>query len=153
METAHLHEFAKVAECGSFTAAARELHLTQSTLSKHVALLEREFGADLFVRDRSGVSLTEAGGVLYAQARQMEKLLRATELLVRAARDGQAAGSTAGVAAGGSRAARPQPRGTRRCAASAGSRPSAAGSTGASWAHSSCTWRSAASRRSRTSWL
>ena len=91
METAYLHEFAKVAECGSFTAAARELHLTQSTLSKHVALLEREFGADLFVRDRSGVSLTEAGGVLYAQARQMEKLLRAT---------GQAAGSTAGVAAG-----------------------------------------------------
>ena len=64
METAYLHEFAKVAECGSFTAAARELHLTQSTLSKHVALLEREFGADLFVRDRSGVSLTEAGGVL-----------------------------------------------------------------------------------------
>ena len=89
METAYLHEFAKVADCGSFTAAARELHLTQSTLSKHVALLEREFGADLFVRDRSGVSLTEAGGVLYAQARQMEKLLRATELLVRAARDGQ----------------------------------------------------------------
>ena len=90
METAYLHEFAKVADCGSFTAAARELHLTQSTLSKHVALLEREFGADLFVRDRSGVSLTEAGGVLYAQARQMEKLLRATELLVRAARAGRA---------------------------------------------------------------
>ena len=117
METAYLHEFAKVADCGSFTAAARELHLTQSTLSKHVALLEREFGADLFVRDRSGVSLTEAGGVLYAQARQMEKLLRATELLVRAARDGQAAGST-----------------------------------GASWARSSCPWRSTASRRSRASW-
>ena len=97
METAYLHEFAKVADCGSFTAAARELHLTQSTLSKHVALLEREFGADLFVRDRSGVSLTEAGGVLYAQARQMEKLLRATELLVRAARDGQGSAG-AGVA-------------------------------------------------------
>ena len=91
METTHLHEFAKVAECGGFTAAARELHLTQSTLSKHVALLEREFGADLFVRDRSGVSLTEAGGVLYAQARQVEQLLRATVALVHAARDGQAA--------------------------------------------------------------
>lgn len=90
METAYLHEFAKVADCGSFTAAARELHLTQSTLSKHVALLEREFGADLFVRDRSGVSLTEAGGVLYAQARQMERLLRATGALVRAAGEGRA---------------------------------------------------------------
>ena len=145
METAHLHEFAKVADCGSFTAAARELHLTQSTLSKHVALLEREFGADLFVRDRSGVSLTEAGGVLYAQARQMEKLLRATELLVRAARDGQAAGSTAGVAAGGTVDGSPAAAGDTAL-------PSAAGSTGASWARSSCTWRSTASRRSRTSW-
>lgn len=99
METTYLHEFAKVAECGSFTAAARELHLTQSTLSKHVALLEREFGADLFVRDRSGVSLTEAGGVLYAQARQVEKLLCATVALVHAARDGQAVRPTAGAGA------------------------------------------------------
>ena len=47
METAYLHEYRCVAECGSFTAAARELHLTQSTLSKYVAALEREFGADL----------------------------------------------------------------------------------------------------------
>ena len=61
METAYLHEYRCVAECGSFTAAARELHLTQSTLSKHVAALEREFGADLFVRDRSGLKLTAAG--------------------------------------------------------------------------------------------
>ena len=134
METAYLHEFAKVADCGSFTAAARELHLTQSTLSKHVALLEREFGADLFVRDRSGVSLTEAGGVLYAQARGLRARRRAQR--------------RAGVPS----TARLRPRATRRFAASAGSRPSAAGSTGASWARSSCTWRSAASRRSRASW-
>lgn len=91
METAYLHEFARVADCGSFTAAARELHLTQSTLSKHIALLEREFEADLFVRDRNGVSLTEAGGVLYAQARQVEQLLRATTRLVQAAQAGRSA--------------------------------------------------------------
>ena len=140
METAYLHEFAKVADCGSFTAAARELHLTQSTLSKHVALLEREFGADLFVRDRSGVSLTEAGGVLYAQARQIRR--------ARGLRARRRAQRRAGVPS----TARLRPRATRRFAASAGSRPSAAGSTGASWARSSCTWRSAASRRSRASW-
>lgn len=91
METTYLHEFAKVADCGSFTAAARELHLTQSTLSKHVALLEREFGVDLFVRDRNGVSVTEAGNVLYSQAMQVERLLRITAIRVRAACDGQAA--------------------------------------------------------------
>lgn len=95
METAYLHEFAKVADCGSFTAAARQLHLTQSTLSKHIALLEREFGADLLVRDRSGVKLTEAGGVLYAQARQVERLLRRTAALVHAAHDGRALGTGA----------------------------------------------------------
>ena len=152
METAYLHEFAKVAECGSFTAAARELHLTQSTLSKHVALLEREFGADLFVRDRSGVSLTEAGGVLYAQARQMEKLLRATELLVRAARAGRLrARLPVSRRARVLSTARPRPRGHGAARASAGSRPSAAGSTGASWARCiPATWEEARlSRRSR----
>ena len=90
METTYLSEFSRVADRGSVTAAARELHLTQSTLSKHVALLEREFGTELFVRDRNGVSLTEAGSVLYAQARQMERLLRATGALVRAAGEGRA---------------------------------------------------------------
>ena len=89
METAYLHEYVSVADCGSFTAAARELHLTQSTLSKHVALLEREFGADLFVRDRNGVSLTEAGKVLYVQAMHVEKLLRGAKALVAAACEGQ----------------------------------------------------------------
>ncbi len=104
METTYLSEFSRVADRGSFTAAARELHLTQSTLSKHVALLEREFGTELFVRDRNGVSLTEAGSVLYAQARQMERLLRATGALVRAAGEGRAsvprgvAGARAGAA-------------------------------------------------------
>ena len=154
METAYLHEFAKVADCGSFTAAARELHLTQSTLSKHVALLEREFGADLFVRDRSGVSLTEAGGVLYAQARQMEKLLRATELLVRAARDGQ---GSAGAGVAGATAAQRRAGCRRRLACgrvrhgaslqvpargrALRARPARVGRA------QSCTWRSAASRR------
>lgn len=89
METSYLREFVTVADCGSFTAAARELHLTQSTLSKHIALLEREFGADLFVRDRNGVTPTEAGGVLYDRALEVDKLLRVTTLLVHAARDGQ----------------------------------------------------------------
>ena len=153
METAYLHEFAKVADCGSFTAAARELHLTQSTLSKHVALLEREFGADLFVRDRSGVSLTEAGGVLYAQARQMEKLLRATELLVRAARDGQAAGSTAGDAAGGTVDGSPAAAGEHGAALQVPARGRALRARPARAGRArSCTWRSTASRRSRTSW-
>lgn len=91
METMHLWEYVRVADRGSFTAAARELHLTQSTLSKHVAALEREFGVELLVRDRAGVSMTEAGEHLYRQALEFGALLRKTKTLVRGARDGHAA--------------------------------------------------------------
>ncbi|OUO87607.1 LysR family transcriptional regulator [Gordonibacter sp. An230] len=124
METAHLAEFARVADFGSFTAAARELHLTQSTLSKHIALLEREFGVDLFVRDRNGVSLTEAGGVLYAQAWQIKRLLRATEALVRAAGEGHA-GAPCGAAGAGMGAAA-----ARGAAGAQGSRAAMRGAAG-----------------------
>lgn len=94
METSYLQEYVSVADRGSFTAAARELHLTQSTLSKHVAVLEREFGADLFVRDRNGVTLTEAGRVLYAQAKRIDGLVGQTRALV-----GEAAGMGAATVA------------------------------------------------------
>lgn len=85
METTYLQEYVRVADCGSFTAAARELHLTQSTLSKHVAALEREFGVDLFVRSREGIRLTRAGKLLYAQALQFGDLFSKTKSLIRAA--------------------------------------------------------------------
>lgn len=139
METAYLHEYRCVAECGSFTAAARELHLTQSTLSKHVAALEREFGADLFVRDRSGLKLTAAGEALYAQAGQLEHVLRQTRGLVHAAAAGAAgedAASVEGVRTERAwqvrRRLRERARGARHratpcCAASAGWPPSATG--------------------------
>ena len=102
METAYLQEYVRVADHGSFTAAARELHLTQSTLSKHVAALEREFGADLFVRDRNGVTLTEAGCVLYAQAKRIDRLVGQTRALVGEA-GGMGAASVAEAAAGAAR--------------------------------------------------
>lgn len=106
METTYLQEYVRVADRGSFTAAARELHLTQSTLSKHVAALEREFGAELFVRDRTGISMTEAGKLLYAQALRFAGLLAETKALVRGAHEGtgsvsapRALGAAAGAAA------------------------------------------------------
>lgn len=83
METTYLQEYVQVANLGSFTAAATQLHLTQSTLSKHIAVLEREYGVDLFVRNHMGVQLTEAGRVLYLQAVKLERLLFQTEQLLR----------------------------------------------------------------------
>ncbi len=56
-----LRAFAAVAQAGSFTAAARELHLTQSALSVLVRELERELGVQLLDRHTRRVQLSEAG--------------------------------------------------------------------------------------------
>ena len=56
-----LRAFVAVAEAGSFTAAARELHLTQSALSVLVRELEREMGVQLLDRHTRQVQLSEVG--------------------------------------------------------------------------------------------
>ena len=59
----------RIAAHGSFLEAAKRLHVTQSTVSARVQNLESELGAQLFVRNRSGVTLTAAGRRVHA-ARQ-----------------------------------------------------------------------------------
>ncbi|TIT38513.1 MAG: LysR family transcriptional regulator, partial [Mesorhizobium sp.] len=49
--TAALAAFEAVARLGSFTAAARELDLTQGAVSRQISLLEEQFGRRLFERD------------------------------------------------------------------------------------------------------
>ena len=49
----------------SFTAAARELLVTQGAVSRHVAMLEDWLGAKLFVRRQRGIALTAAGESYY----------------------------------------------------------------------------------------
>ena len=67
-----LEIFVCVAEHSSFTAAAGELYLTQSTVSAHVAALETALGAKLFSRDvRRSVSLTPEGRRLYPAAKRV----------------------------------------------------------------------------------
>lgn len=61
----------KVAEAGSFSKAAKELYLTQPTVSAHISSLEKELNARLFVRNTKEVSLSEDGKLLYQHARQM----------------------------------------------------------------------------------
>lgn len=62
--------FVKTVELGSFTRAADALHYAQSTVSKMIADLEKEWKVALLQRDRSGVYLTTAGEQIlpYAQA-------------------------------------------------------------------------------------
>jgi DNA-binding transcriptional LysR family regulator len=61
LDTRQLSAFAAVARHGGFSAAAREVKLTQPTLSTHIANLERELGVKLFDRSARKVSLTPAG--------------------------------------------------------------------------------------------
>lgn len=57
----HIKSFHAVAQFGSFTEAARVLMLDVSTVSKHVAALERRLGERLLDRGRSAIAVTIAG--------------------------------------------------------------------------------------------
>lgn len=69
MELRHLEYFLAVADSRSFTQAARRLHVVQSGVSATIKALERELGAELFVRGAGGVTLTIAGQELRPRAR------------------------------------------------------------------------------------
>jgi len=71
IDTARFRAFLAVAECGSFTAAAVALNITQPAVSQHVAKLEREVGATLLERSARRVALTPAGEVLLRHARRL----------------------------------------------------------------------------------
>ncbi len=61
MELWQLRTFRAVAENLNFTKASEQLFLTQSAVSHQIKALEEEFGVPLFIRGKSGVSLTDAG--------------------------------------------------------------------------------------------
>jgi len=71
MDLAALRAFASVAEHGSFSLAAEQLHLTQPAVSKRVRLLEQDLGVPLFDRVGRKISLTEAGTALLPRARRL----------------------------------------------------------------------------------
>jgi DNA-binding transcriptional LysR family regulator len=66
-----LRAFVEVVERGSFTAAAKELNLTQPAVTHQVQELERRFNLDLVERFGKRAYLTQAGEKLIAHARQL----------------------------------------------------------------------------------
>jgi len=66
-----LRSFVEVARFGNFTRAAEELYLAQPSLSRQIAALEQDLGAELFHRARGGSTLTVAGESLLPLARRM----------------------------------------------------------------------------------
>ncbi len=92
-----LGAFVAVAREGGFSRAARALGRTQSSLSQAVALLERDLGEPLFVRDGRRAQLTEAGRVLLAHAERAFAELAAARAELAALRDLTAGGLALGT--------------------------------------------------------
>lgn len=74
----HLATFAALADTGSFAGAARRLRLPTSTVSEHVAALEKNLGLQLVIRTTRRNRLTEAGQVLAQGAARMVESVNAT---------------------------------------------------------------------------
>jgi DNA-binding transcriptional LysR family regulator len=73
MDIALARTFLEIVSCGNFVRAAERLHVTQTAVSVRVQSLEGLLGRKLFVRNKSGASLTPAG----------EQFLRYAPLLIQ----------------------------------------------------------------------
>lgn len=77
--------FRRVARCGSFSRAARELGLSQPSVSRTVSEIERSLGVTLLVRTTRAVALTEAGADYLARVEAILDAFDEAEHAVRGA--------------------------------------------------------------------
>jgi DNA-binding transcriptional LysR family regulator len=66
-----IETFLRAAENSSLSEAAKQLHLSQPTVSHHIKTLEQELDVTLFHRSNTGLQLTEAGRLLLPWARRL----------------------------------------------------------------------------------
>lgn len=75
--------FARVAELGSFSAAALRMGLPKSTVSRRIALLEAELGERLLLRTTRKLSVTDFGADMLEHARQVIAEVEAAAMLAQ----------------------------------------------------------------------
>jgi LysR family cyn operon transcriptional activator len=83
MDLHQLRVFQAATKSGGFTRAAEVLHLSQSTVSQHIKLLEEELGCSLFLRVGKRVLVTEAGRVLLQYSERIFRDVKNAEMAVR----------------------------------------------------------------------
>lgn len=66
-----LEQLAAFARCGTLSAAADELHISQPTITRTMQRLESDFGAPLFVRSKNSIELNETGKMAVEYARKL----------------------------------------------------------------------------------
>lgn len=79
LKLSKLEVFIIVAQEGSFSAAAKRLHLSQPAVSRHMQELEESLGIRLFKRLRRGVELTTGGEILRQYTEQILWLVHEAE--------------------------------------------------------------------------
>lgn len=77
MEIRQIQYFLSIVDAGSFSAAADEHYVSQSSLSKKIIALEKELGLPLFDRSKRKVSLTKAGEAFVEHARKINVAYKA----------------------------------------------------------------------------
>lgn len=86
-----LRQFVTTADCGSFSAAARQLGKAQSAVSTAIGLLETDLDMELFDRSRRNAQLTDAGKVLLLEARELLRQVESLNNRAHALHDGNEA--------------------------------------------------------------
>jgi DNA-binding transcriptional LysR family regulator len=79
--------FMRCVERASFSAVAREMNVTQPTISKHIAALERHLGGRLFARSTRRLALTAEGQRFYEQCRTIIGAVHQAEASFRSGRE------------------------------------------------------------------
>jgi DNA-binding transcriptional LysR family regulator len=88
IDVTKLETFIYAAENLSFSEAAKQLNLSQPTVSYHVKSLENELGVKLFIRSGGRLQLTEAGRLLLPRARKLFHQTSEMEELLSSLHDG-----------------------------------------------------------------
>lgn len=84
MDISYIKEFVILAETMNYTAAAYQMHLSQSTLSRHIQTLEKELGHSLFHRSTRNIELSEYGQIYLPYAKQMAENAQKAVLAIQA---------------------------------------------------------------------
>src|ERR1700726_2685 len=82
---AAMEAFVRVIEAGSFSIAAKQLHVGQPAVSKVIAQLEDRLGVRLLLRSTHGITPTEAGRNFFERAKRTIEEAEEAELAARGA--------------------------------------------------------------------
>lgn len=83
MDISYISEFVILADVKNYSAAAYQLHMSQSTLSRHIQSMEKELGHALLIRTTRNVELTEYGKIYLPYARRIATEVRKANTTLR----------------------------------------------------------------------